>query len=393
MRSKLAVARAYLQARRQQVAARPRLDGPLSDAAAMAEDFARYNALGLMLAEARAAAEEEMRTGRSPHEGYSFGLSTGTMGEPGVFLTTQRERDRWLGTILARFLDLRQVLTLRAALLLKHNNRLYAVSDRVAFFDLRRPVEEWAAKVCARSPNVIIGPPSALEALARTAAFERRPVRPHTLLCGAEPLFPQDRARLEAAYGIAPRNLYQAREGFLAAGCRRGALHWNEDLIAVEEMGFAGRPDRFVPVITDLARESQVFRRYRMDDVVVRGQCDCGSPFGSVRTVEGRLNDVLLRPDAANGYTPLFPMELNEAMPCLDDYVLRQHDPEHFTLATPRAPRGEGLNAIREALRHPRRLELVPLRPDAPGEKRRRFRRLFDGGNAIILRTMLTAPQ
>jgi putative adenylate-forming enzyme len=271
MRSKLAVARAYLQARRQQVAARPRLDGPLSDAAAMAEDFARYNALGLMLAEARAAAEEELQTGRSSHAGYSFGLSTGTMGEPGVFLTTQRERDRWLGTILGRFLGVGQVLTLRAALLLKHNNRLYAVSDRVAFFDLRRPVEEWAAKVCARSPNVVIGPPSALEALARTAAFERRPVRPHTLLCGAEPLFPQDRELLEAAYGVPPRNLYQAREGFLAAGCRRGALHWNEDLVAVEEMGFAGRPDRFVPVITDLARESQVFRRYRMDDVVVRG--------------------------------------------------------------------------------------------------------------------------
>ncbi len=393
MSSRLAVAQAYVRARRQRAAARPALEGPLSDAAAVAEEFARYNALGLTLAEARAAAEEELQTGRSPHEGYSFGLSTGTMGEPGVFVTTQRERDRWLGTILARFLSVGQVLTLRAALLLKHYNRLYAVSDRVAFFDLRRPVEEWAGRVCERSPNVIIGPPSALEALARTAAFARRPVRPHTLLCGAEPLFPQDREELEAAYGVAPRNLYQAREGFLAAGCRRGALHWNEDLVAVEEMPFAGRRDRFVPVITDLARESQRFQRYRMDDIVVRGECYCGSPFGSVATVEGRLQDVLLRADGAGGYVPLFPLELNRALRCAGEYVLRQHSAEHFTLACEVTPRGAALDGVREALRHPERLELAPLRPDAPGEKRRRFRRLFDGGNKIILRTMLTAPR
>jgi hypothetical protein len=90
---------------------------------------------------------------------------------------------------------------------------------------------------------------------------------------------------------------------------------------------------------------------------------------------------------------PLFPLELNEALRGAGEYVLRQHNPDHFTLACTATPRGVVLDGVREALRHPARLELAPLRPDAPGEKRRRLRRLFDAGNEIILGTMLTAPR
>ena len=369
MSSKLAIARAYLRARFPRKAIDIIPTSPVCDEAHVAENFAEFNALGLTLDEARTLARTELETGASPRPGYSFGLSTGTTGEPGVFITTQEERDQWLGTILGKFLAPMQLLNLNAALLLKHNNR---------------------PRLCDLAPNVLIGPPSALAALADSAAFQRRPFQPHTLLSGAEVLFPQDREKLHRAFQVPPRNLYQAKEGFLAAGCRHGALHWNEDLMLLEGMRFKCRPDRVVPVITDVTRQSQTFRRYRVDDVLVISQtCPCKTPFQKVTTVEGRLQDILLLHNDDGTHTPLFPLDLNQILSPAGDYVLKQHDADHFTLECAASPNPELLQALRKVLCHPARLELVPLRGLPPGQKRRRFQRLFDPLNWLILDKLL----
>ena len=392
MANKAAIARAYLAARWARKPRRAAPCGPVCDERAMAAEFEKFNVLGVGLDEARRLARVEMETGKNPHPGYSFGLSTGTMGEPGVFLTNEAERDRWLGTILGRYLKLGQLASLHAALLLKHNNRLYAGSSRVHYFDISEPANHWAPRLCDLAPNVLIGPPSVLLAVAESSAFLKRPFQPHTVIAGAEPLFPQDRERLRRAYHSAPRTIYQAKEGFLAAGCREGALHWNEDLMQVEWMYFRGRPERAVPVITDFTRESQRFERYRIDDVVLceeSGRCACGSQFARVTAVEGRLHDVILLPGARGGYDPLFPLEVNRVLQAAGEYTLVQHDGYHFTLAMAKTPPPEVLAELAERLRQPSRLELVPLRPDAPGRKRRRVQRLFDPGNEIILETML----
>lgn len=393
MSNKYAIARAYLAARFPRKATGVLPSSPVCDEARMAANFEEYNALGLTLEEARRLAREELETGANPHPGYSFGLSTGTLGTPGVFLTTQAERDRWLGTILGKFLSPIQLLTMNAALLLKHNNRLYETSQRVHYFDLTQSTATWAPRLCDLAPNVLIGPPSALGALADSAAFQRRPFQPHTLLSAAEPLFPQDREKLRRAFQVAPRNLYQAKEGFLAAGCGHGMLHWNEDLMLLEVMRFKARPDRVVPVITDLARQSQTFRRYRVDDVLVLGEkCPCRTPFQKVTTVEGRLHDILLRPGVNGGHEPLFPLELNEVLAPAGEYVLKQYDIDHFTLECDATPGPPVLEILRNALRRPARLDFVPLRPVATGQKRRRYQRLFDLENWIIVDRLLAPP-
>jgi putative adenylate-forming enzyme len=394
MSNKFAVARAYFAARRPRVLNRPIPDVPICDEAEMASNFAKYNALGLSLDEARRLARKELETGAQPHTGYSFGLSTGTTGEPGVFLTTQRERDRWLGTILGKFLSPIQLLHLNAALLLKHNNRLYDTSDRVHYFDISKSAAHWAPRLCGLRPNVLIGPPSVLLTLADSAAFQLHPFHPHTLLSAGEALFPQDSVRLTKAFGVRPQNLYQAKEGFLAAGCRHGALHWNEDLMALEFMRFKGRPERAVPVITDFTRQSQTFRRYRIDDVLVMGtECPCQTPFQKVAAVEGRLRDILLRPGVDGSHQPLFPFDLNELLSPLGDYALIQHSPDHFTLECCSTPGHSLLQCLHEALLKPVRLDLVPWRPEPPGQKRRRFQRLFDLQNRIIVEELLEQPK
>lgn len=393
MPNKLTIARAYWAARRARKPDRRPTAAPLECEATVYANFERYNALGVSLEEARRLAREELETGRNPHAGYSFGLSSGTTGEPGVFLTNAHERDVWLGTMLGKFLAPGQVLSLNAALLLKHNNRLYQASNRVHYFDIATPASHWAPRLCDLAPNVVIGPPSVLLALAATAAFQRRPLRPHTLLSGAEVLYPQDRERLARAYGVAPRNLYQAKEGFLAAGCANGGLHWNEDLVEVEWMRFYHRPDRAVPVITDFTRQSQTFRRYRLDGVVkLSGACACATPFQRVGAVEGRLRDVLLLPAPKGGYKPLFPFEVNAVLKAFADYTLFQHDPYHFTLAVPSTPGPRTLAELNELLEKPSRLEIVPLRAEPPERKRRRFQRLFDEENSIVLEKLLSPP-
>jgi len=394
MSNSFAVARAYLAARRPRVLKRPIPDIPVCDEAEMSSNFAKYNALGLSLDEARRLAREELETGAQPHRGYSFGLSTGTAGEPGVFLTTQRERDRWLGTILGKFLSPIQLLHLNAALLLKHNNRLYDASDRVHYFDIGRSAAHWSPRLCDLRPNVLIGPPSVLLALAESAAFRLHPFHPHTLLSAGEALFPQDYTRLKKAFEVAPQNLYQAKEGFLAAGCRHGALHWNQDLMALEVMRFKGRPERAVPVITDFTRRSQTFRRYRIDDVLVMGaECPCRTPFQKVAAVEGRLRDILLRPGAGGLYRPLFPFDLNEILRPLGDYALIQHSMDHFTLECCSTPPRSVIQCLEEVLLKPARLDLTPWRPEPAGQKRRRFQRLFDLQNRIIVEELLEGPQ
>jgi putative adenylate-forming enzyme len=373
---------------------------PLVSTREFAAQFAQRNALGLSLEEARRRARQELETGGPPQGDVSFGLSTGSTGEPGVFLTTAAERGQWIGTILGKYFSLRQLARRRGldiALLLKHNSRLYTeVAStgrlRLHYFDLTVPLEQWVERLAGLNPQILVAPPSVLLELAATQRAAVRRLRPERLLAAAEPLFPGDRERLAAAYGVAPRGLYQAKEGFLAWGCEHGRLHLNEDLAVFEAQRFASHPDRCVPVITDFTRRSQSYWRTRLDDVWLAEEtpCPCGSPFHGIRAVEGRLQDVLLRGDRS----PVFPFELDAVLArhlpadCASGLV--QHELGSFTLTVdrpqPAALRGELLALLAgDAGNRPSpRLEVAPAWPPPRGEKRRRFQRLFDPRSDLL---------
>jgi phenylacetate-coenzyme A ligase PaaK-like adenylate-forming protein len=197
-------------------------------------------------------------------------------------------------------------------------------------------------------------------------------------------MFPQDAAFLSRAFGVSPRVIYQAKEGFLAAGCASGQVHWNEDLIYLERLELGG--GRFVPVITDFARVSQTYRRFRMDDILAAGaeNCACGQPFASISAVEGRAQDVLL---LDGGARCLFPLEVNEVLrPHLNaDFCLTQSEPDHVTLAIEGGASDEARDAL-TALVRPARVSVVDYEPVKPGEKRRRVKRLFDPHNGWLNR-------
>ncbi len=330
--------------------------------------FAAFNRFGLTLEAARDLAAHELQHGPDPrYPGISFGLSTGTSGSPGVFITDPAERDAWLGAFIARTIPLRHLIGARVALLLKHDNRLYQTANQgrllqLRHFSLSTPVDIWLPDLISFRPTILVGPPSALLALPAGK------LHPDVILAGAEPLLPQHRARLVRNFGISPAIVYQAREGFLATSCPQGNLHWNEDLLALTPWPLPG--GRLAPVITDLTRTSQNYCDYLLEDVLLPlvTSCSCGNPFYSFAAVEGRMSDVLLHPHG----TLLYPLDVNDyflSHGC-EDYQLTQHSPLEFTLASPYPPPSTrdllGLEA-----------GVVPWQPAPLAEKFRATRRLF----------------
>ncbi|TWB31197.1 putative adenylate-forming enzyme [Nitrospirillum viridazoti] len=244
-------------------------------------------------------AQLEAEGGDTGHRGLSFGLSTGTTGEPGVFITSERDRARWLGSFLARVLPPALLLRGRAAILLCHDSQLYhQTGGRTTHISLSLGAEGCARALEEARPGIVVGPPSALRRIVEAGGFRRRfPVG--LVVTGGEPLWPDDAALLADAFAAPVRQVYQAAEGFFAAACSYGRLHFNTDLVRVERSPIEGAPDRFVPIITDLVRDGpQRMVRYRTDDVAMEasGPCPCGSALPSVAGIEGRLADYPIDP-------------------------------------------------------------------------------------------------
>lgn len=121
--------------------------------------------------------------------------------------------------------------------------------------------------------------------------------------------------------------IYQATEGLLATTCSQGRLHLNEQWLIIEQEVLDEQ--RFIPVITDFSRRTQPIIRYRLDDILRRGDpCPCGSPCQTVTRIEGRLNDSLQLPARDGSRITLFAdlceRALAQTLPPDVDYQLEQ---------------------------------------------------------------------
>ncbi|MGN6230299.1 MAG: F390 synthetase-related protein [Trinickia sp.] len=319
---------------------------PVVDKATTLADFAAFNARGITLDEAYAAARAA-EAGRVPPHGFdprlTAGLSSGTSGRPGVFLATPAERATWAGILLARVLDRPLSMRLaigaapiRVAFFLRANSSLYTTiaSRRIdfRFFDLQTGADAHVAALVDFRPDVLVAPASVLAWLARESLAGRLPIVPHKTISVAEVLEPDDAQSIRAAYGRAVDQLYQCTEGFLGYTCAHGSLHLNEEFVHIEPEWLDDAQTRFVPIVTDFTRRTQMIVRYRLDDVlrIRAAPCGCGRVTRTLSAVEGRLDDVLwcrARRDGAP--MPLFPDALRHAIARhatgVDDYSIAQH--------------------------------------------------------------------
>lgn len=375
-------------------------DLPVVDKAAVLADFAAFNTRGVALDDAVAVAlAAERSRDFAPRLGdLTVGLSSGTSGRRGVFLADDRERATWAGTILARLLggaELRRIATpwaapLRVSLVLRANSNLYRTVGgrrvRFAFHDLLAPFAELAREVAAHRPHVLVAPSSVLRALADDAVAVRDGLAPDRVIAGAEVLEPDDAAAIARAFGAPVLQVYQCTEGFLGYGCERGGIHLNEQFVHFEREWLDAERSRFQPVITDFSRRTQVFARYRLDDVLrAAPPCPCGRAEATVAAIEGRADDVLWAEGEDGAPRAVFPDAVRRALLLADgglrDYTLVQHGARLELAVDGEAPHALASRARAEllalyarlGLRAPR-IEQVAWRPREPGAKRRRIR-------------------
>jgi putative adenylate-forming enzyme len=358
--------------------------------------FDAWNTAGITLAEASALAEasERSRDFSPTIRGFTVGLSSGTSGSRGVFLASPAERQCWAGTLLARALQGTLRRRHRAALFLRADSPLYqTVGSRrfsFSFFDLFSPFEEHWPRLQTMRPTILAAPPSALVRLAVLPDAHELLAPPGILLSVADVLDEADRVVIEHGFGCRVGQLYQATEGFLAATCPEGRLHWNEDTVVVEKQWIDEARTRYHPIITDFRRTTQPILRFRLDDVIVAGDgtaCPCGSVFETLEKIEGRQDDVFyVMPLDGGKPVMMFPdfvrRALILALPPGVEYTVTQTALESWKIEM--ADQTSRPSVIKEIEALCKDLQVClpslvfsPWTPPHSGEKRRRVRRAF----------------
>jgi len=141
---------------------------------------------------------------------------------------------------------------------------------------------------------------SILALLATEARAGRLRIAPQVVMSCGEPLLPEARAEVEAAFGVPVLDYWGMSEGMYAMPCGQGAImHLPDDLCIVEPVDEAGLPvaagtPAAKILLTNLFNPVQPLIRYEVTDrVVLRPDpCPCGAEHRAVESVHGRADDV-----------------------------------------------------------------------------------------------------
>jgi phenylacetate-CoA ligase len=240
-------------------------------------------------------------------------------------------------------------------------------------------------------PSVILCYAQAGAALARhVVQTGRRDWDTIPVICGAERMFPADRASLVEAFGPEVYETYGSREVMLmAAECSaHEGMHVSmENLIVELVVRDHGGARRALPgeigevVVTDLHNHGAPFIRYVTGDLAIEappGTCACGRALTRLMSVEGRVTDTLR--DAAGN--PVSGLLFNVIFSVLADkvqqfQVVQKRDRTIELKLVPGAKFDDGvLDVLKKSCRQflpgvGLHTELVPLIPLGKNGKRR----------------------
>ncbi|WP_435320655.1 phenylacetate--CoA ligase family protein [Haloarchaeobius sp. TZWSO28] len=278
---------------------------------------------------------------------YPVWTTTGTTGEPGIFLQDDRAMtvadavsDRWTypplldlrsATRLARH-DLRiaefaigraHYAAASGTALMRREHRFF--QRRLRLFSPKRPLTEVVTELNEFQPAILFGYSTVLEELARERRAGQLKVSPALVLPSGEPITAAGKRELRRVFSCPVRELYGATEFTGIAGeCGHGNLHANTDWLVLEPVDEdyqpvpPGDPSATV-LLTNLANRIQPLVRYDLGDSVTMHDepCPCGSPF-PILTVEGRQGDVLRFEAEAGAQVPIFPLAISSIVEEVD---------------------------------------------------------------------------
>ena len=265
----------------------------------MLENFDSLNTAGLKLNEVLEIAQksEDSRDFSPKLKEFSVGLSSGTSGKRGVFVTSNFERAMWCGIMLAKILPCSIFKKQKIAFFLRANNNLYETvnssSLKFKFFDLKEDYLKNLKDLNEFQPDLLIAPPSMLEIIAQAQNNKEILINPDKIISVADVLYDDKKIRIEKIFQQPVHQVYQATEGFIACTCKYGNLHLNEDIMFVRKKYLDEK--RFIPIITDFNRTTQPIINYELNDILVEdfAPCPCGSHYTRLSKIEGRCDDIL----------------------------------------------------------------------------------------------------
>jgi phenylacetate-coenzyme A ligase PaaK-like adenylate-forming protein len=327
---------------------------PVINKPILMDHFDAVNTAGLRLADVMpyAVRKELAKDYLGYYQGrYVIGLSSGTSGNKGLYVTDRRLTERLPGVFLARGGVRLSELPLRILFILRVFSQGFA-DINAPFLSLRylpsmtEPAEIIAA-INAQRANILMAPPSLLRQLLPLAGQIKTP--PRRVICYAEVLPAEDKERFAAAFRAPVVEIYQASEGQIASPCRCGSLHLNEDLVYVELLDEQGRcvsppPGRTIAqgktdrtpagqpeagarpatrmLVTNLVNTVQPLIRYEMNDLLeLGGPCPCGSSFRVISRIIGRQDDVLHLQTASGGLRAVYPDLFSRWIITTDDRI------------------------------------------------------------------------
>lgn len=188
---------------------------------------------------------------------------------------------------------------------------------RIRLVPVTLPIHKIVKQLNEFQPAMFAGYSSALGLLAQEQIEGRLNIHPSIVISSAEPLSDENRALIQQAFGVPPRNNYGCSEGgVMGYECNHGQMHINADWIIFEPVDTNHDPvpagqlsDR--TLITNLANRVMPIIRYELGDRVtlLPGKCDCGITLPLIK-VEGRTDEILRFKSPSGGLTPVLPLAL-----------------------------------------------------------------------------------
>lgn len=193
----------------------------------------------------------------------------------------------------------------------------------------------------AYKPKVMVSFAFSAGVLARHALDTGwRPAAPlEAVITGAEPLSPATRSLIEQGLGCPVFESYGNREFMLMAmECpQHQGMHISAENLIIEVIRPDGSPARpgemGEVVVTDLHNLAFGFIRYGTGDVSawLEGDCPCGRALPRLAPVEGRLMDMITRPDGGMVTGGMFP-HLMKDFPAVRQFQVVQDRIDHLTI-------------------------------------------------------------
>lgn len=298
----------------------------------MMDNFDDLNTVGVRKADAMAyAMEKELDKDYFGYylDKFVVGLSSGTSGNKGLYLTPRELTERAPALFLARGGLPLSLLPFRILFMLRVFSQgfqdLAAPGITINYKSSMTPPEDLIAAANAIRANILMAPPSLLRVLLPLA--DRLHRKPRRIVSYAEVLESEEKKRLSLVFGCPVVEIYQTSEGQIGSACSHGNLHINEDLVYVElldESGHAIGPGQrsHTMLVTNLVNRAQPLLRYEMNDILELGEpCPCGSSFRTIARVIGRNDDVMWIRTKTGGTRALFPDLISRWIITTDDAI------------------------------------------------------------------------